>query len=513
MDRGENKMSSDFKKTLLFQHLFYQVPLNQLVLKRMKSIHLEYGDPVYFYDKKKPIKKGMIPDETKTLILSMDYNKDIQNGSIPESVKTILFEGGFYAEHASECDGFNQSIDDETLPKKLEVLKFMGGKFNQILYEGIFPNTLRELELSNFYNLPIREGVLPESLVKLRINSDYPHSLKGILPKSLKVLILKGNFRVKQFESGEIPEGIEKLTISLHRNNHQPIPDDLIPRSVKTLHLENVNRHNWKDGFFPEGLELLSLRDWARDGEPLFEFKGDILPSTLKDLYMKVIGPMHFEENCIPDGLNKFHLYCHSEMTGFQRILPDSVEMLEMEMVEQRVTTEEVEFRYPASLKELSISGFYKVLGHLPNTIERLIFKNTHEEIENGYIPESVIYLKLIFVPGWEMDMTPPFLEYLETDGMHYVINRETIPKTLNLMLKKGSEKTYIYIGRFGFIRQRNEFHEAYERIIENTEETWDRKHFSDELFEKMRNPENLVKWMEKGYTMDQALEWMGYSV
>lgn len=506
-------MSSDFQKTILFQHLFYQVPLNKLVLKRMKTINLEYGDPLYTYpNSKRPVKKGMIPDGTKTLIFDMDFNKDIQNGSIPESVKTIMFEGGFYAEHASECDGFNQPIDDKTFPKKLEVLKFMGGKFNQILYEGVFPNTLRELELSNFFKLPILKGVLPESLIKLRINSDYEHSLKGILPMGLKVLILKGNFLFKQFESGEIPEGIEKLTISLHRSNHRLIPDDFIPRSVKVLHLENVNRRYWKNGFFPEGLELLSLRDWARDGEPLFEFKGDILPSTLKDLYMKVIGSMHFEENCIPDGLKKFHLYCHSEITGYQRILPDSVEMLEMEIVEQRVA-EDVFFRYPASLKELSISGFHKVLGHLPNTIEKFILKNTHEEIEKGYIPESVRYLKLIFVPGWEMDMTPPFLEYLETDGMHYAINRETIPKTLNLMLKKGSEKTYVYIGRFGFIKGRNEFHEAYERIVENTEETWDRKHFTDELFEKMRNPENLVKWMEKGYTMDQALEFMGFSV
>jgi hypothetical protein len=504
-------MSSDFQKTILFQHLFYQVPLNDLVLKRMDTIDSKYGTPVYTYpNSKRPVKKGMIPKDTKTLIFDMDFNKDIQNGSIPESVKTIMFEGGYYAEHASECDGFNQSIDDETFPKKLEVLKFMGGKFNQFLYEGIFPNTLRELELSNFFKLPITKGVLPESLVKLRINSDYEHSLKGILPKSLKVLILKGNFRNKQFESGEIPEGIEKLTISMHRANHQPIPDDLIPKSVKVLHLDNVNRLYWKDGFFPEGLEMLNLRDWAREEDGVFEFKGDILPSTLKDLYMKVIGAVNFEENCIPDGLKKFHLYCHSEIRGYQRILPNSVEVLEMEIMGIIVKEE---FRYPTSLRELSITGFYKNLNHLPNTIEKLILKNTSYGMEKGYIPESVRYLKMIFVPGWEMDMTPSSLEYLETDGMNYAIHRDRIPKTLNLILKKGGENTNVYIGRFGFIKNRNEFFEAYERIIENEMEGFIQKSFSDELLEKMRNPDNLVKWMEKGYSMDEALGLMGFSV
>lgn len=504
-------MSSDLQKTILFQHLFYQVPLDKLVLNRMDTIDLKYGEPVYSYSNwKRPVKKGMIPDDTKTLIFDMYFNKDIQNGSIPESVKTILFEGSFYTEHASNCYGFDQPIDDETFPKKLEVLKFMGGKFNQFLYEGIFPNTLRELELSNFFKLPIQKGVLPESLVKFRINSDYEHSLKGILPESLKVLILKGNLRNKEFENGEIPEGIEKLTISLHRNNNQLIPDDLIPRSVKILNLENVNRRYWKNGFFPEGLELLNLRDWVRDGEPLFEFKGDILPSTLKDLYMKVIGSVHFEENCIPDGLKKFHLYCHSEITGYGRILPNSVEVLEMEIMGIIVKEE---FRYPTSLRELSITGFYKNLNHLPNTIEKLILKNTSYGMEKGYIPESVRYLKMIFVPDWEMDMTPSSLEYLETDGMNYAIHRETIPKTLNLMLKKGNDKINVYIGRFAFIKNRYEFQEAYEKIIENEEEIWSQKDFSDELLEKMRSPENLTKWIEKGYSMDEALSLMGFVI
>jgi hypothetical protein len=255
---------------------------------------------------------------------------------------------------------------------------------------------------------------------------------------------------------------------------------------------------------------MLNLRDWAREEDGVFEFKGDILPSTLKDLYMKVIGAVNFEENCIPDGLKKFHLYCHSEIRGYQRILPNSVEVLEMEIMGIIVKEE---FRYPTSLRELSITGFYKNLNHLPNTIEKLILKNTSYGMEKGYIPESVRYLKMIFVPGWEMDMTPSSLEYLETDGMNYAIHRDRIPKTLNLILKKGGENTNVYIGRFGFIKNRNEFFEAYERIIENEMEGFIQKSFSDELLEKMRNPDNLVKWMEKGYSMDEALGLMGFSV
>jgi hypothetical protein len=347
--------------------------------------------------------------------------------------------------------------------------------------------------------------------MKLSINSDYEHSLKGILPKSLKVLKLNGKFRYKQFENEEIPEGIEKLTIFLHRQNTQLIPDNLIPRSVKFLHLENVNRRYWKNGFFPEGLEILVLRDWSREGDGIFEFKEDILPSTLKDLDIKVIGSLHFEENCLPYGLKKFHLYCHSEITGFQRILPDSVEVLDMEMVEDRLL-EEVDFRYPTSLRKLSVSGFYKILGNLPNTIEKFVLKNTTLGIEKGYLPESVRYLKLIYVPDWELDIIPPYLEYLETDGMHYSINRDKIPKILNLMLKKQGNHTNVYIGKFGFIENRNEFNEAYERIIENQEESWKKKSFSDELLEKMRSPEKLIKWMERGYSMDDSLVMIGYS-
>ncbi len=498
---------SDFQKTLLFQHLFYKVSLNELVKKKNEGL-LE--EPVYFYKTpKKVVKKGMILDGTKTLIFDSDFNKDIENGSIPESVKTIIFESSFYNGNPQDAYGFHKPIDEDTLPKKLEVLH-LGTRFDHILMEGILPNTLRELELSDCFQQRLFKGVLPESLEKLRIQSDYPYSLKGVLPKSLKILIFKGNVRSRRFESGEIPEGIEKLKIHLHRNYAEEIPFDLIPKSVKILDLENVNRIYWRSGFFPEGIETLRLADWLREVHQVFEFKKDILPSTLKDFYMKVIGTVRFEENAIPDGVKKVSFYCHRDIHEYQRIFPDSVENLEMIMHEEREMSD-VPFRYPSSLKELSISGFYKHLGELPNTIEKLTMSNIHEEIKKDYIPESVKYLQLKFVSGWNIDNLPPHLEYLETDGIEYGIDREKIPKTLNLIIKNGSNKTRIYIGRFGFERNRNEFYDAYKKIIQNEEESWKKQIFHEEFLEKMRRPENLIKWIERGYDMDESLTLMGF--
>ncbi len=499
---------SDFQKTLLFQHLFYQVPLNKLVLKRDTSI-LE--EPVYFYKTpKKVVKKGMISDATKTLIFDSDFNKDIENGSIPDSVKTIIFESSFYNGNPQDAYGFHKPIDEDTLPKKLEVLH-LGTRFDHILMDGVLPNTLRELELSDCFQQRLFKGVLPESLEKLRIQSDYSYSLMGVLPKSLKILIFKGNVRSRRFESGEIPEGIEKLKIHLHRSYEVELPFDLIPKSVKILDLENVNRTYWRSGFFPEGIETLRLADWLRNNV-VFEFKKDILPSTLRDFYMKVIGTVRFEENAIPDGVKKVSFYCHRDIYEYQRIFPDSVENLEMIMHEEREMSD-IPFCYPSSLKELSISGFYKHLGELPNTIEKLILNNVDNEIKKDYIPESVKYLKLKFVSGWNIDYLPSYVEYLETDGMEYGIDRERIPKTLNLIIKNGSHNTRIYIGRFGFERIRNEFYDSYKKIIQNEEDSWKNKIFHDELLEKMRRPENLMKWIERGYNMEDGLAFMGYTL
>lgn len=476
---------SDFKKTLLFQHLFYQISVNELVIKKNTSILKE---PIFGYNNKKPVKNGMIPNDTETLIFYDDFNKDIEDGSIPESVKTIIFEGVFDTNQLYGS-GFNQPIVEDTLPKKLEVL-CMGARFDHILMKGVFPNTLRELELSFSFQQQLLNGVLPESLEKLCIQSNYQHSLKGVLPKNLKILIFKGNIMSRMFESREIPEGIEQLKIHLHQAYPQEIPFDLIPKSVKILDLANVNRMYWRAGFFPEGIERLRLSDRVRHGNPIFNFRMNILPSTLKDLYLKVIGTVSFEENAIPD----------------------SIEKLEIHMDENREMSD-VPFYFPTSLKELSINGFHKCLGKLPNTIEKLIMSDIHEEIKKDYIPNSVKYLKMVYVPNWNIEYLPPFLEYLETEGMDYGLDRDLIPKSLNLAIKKRIDNTKIYIGKFGFERNRNEFHDANQRIIENEEESWKSKIFHDELLEKMRRPENLMKWIERGYNMEDGLAFMGYTL
>ena len=77
-----------------------------------------------------------------------------------------------------------------------------------------FPKNLQILRLSYKFNHPIKKGDLP-NLHTLEFSGIFNHSLDGILPKTLKELILNVTFN---HPLNDIPS-LDKLTLS-HKYKH-----------------------------------------------------------------------------------------------------------------------------------------------------------------------------------------------------------------------------------------------------------------------------------------------------
>ncbi|EGC30963.1 hypothetical protein DICPUDRAFT_83124 [Dictyostelium purpureum] len=181
---------------------------------------------------------------TSLKLAYMEYNVPIKPGMIP-----IFPENGLTKLYIT--NSFNQPIIQNVLPKTLKELK-IGTSFTQELYFESIPDSVTFLTLDcPYYNHQFAPGILPRNLIKLKIGNNVP-LLPGSLPESLTYLKLCCDF-------------------------NQPITANLLPKNLKKISFgsrfqkERLARGHWKISislsFFPRSipdqvsLNFLSLVD------------------------------------------------------------------------------------------------------------------------------------------------------------------------------------------------------------------------------------------------------------
>lgn len=183
--------------------------------------------------------KDALPLSLEKLNLGKYYDQVITEGILPPFLTELHFD-----------PTYSQKIDTSLLPVTLISLKLgtsfhpipnkdrlpclkylhLGDSFDQVIDKNIFPDTLKEINFGKNYNQPIFPDVLPNSIIILHFYKKFNYSLDGLLPTSLKCLIIKNktySHKIKQW-----PTQLNILKINLEYQNIK-----LLPISIKALHI------------------------------------------------------------------------------------------------------------------------------------------------------------------------------------------------------------------------------------------------------------------------------------
>lgn len=202
-----------------------------------------YDNNIFFWDRYNAPNIGDIPEKTKVLIFNNNFNNKLLRYTIPSSVKFIYFG-----------HNFNDDINDNVIPYGVEYLYF-SHNYNKLI-TGIIPNSVKYLIIEG--NININVGDIPNSVEYLKINyrnniqnNALPLSIKyldisifspinnNILPNSILYLDIKlKSYRLTQDLTDIIPPNVIELIVnnSLSRTIVKNVPD-----SVKYLTINYLN--------------------------------------------------------------------------------------------------------------------------------------------------------------------------------------------------------------------------------------------------------------------------------
>ncbi len=189
-------------------------------------LKLKYEDKqkvkIMLIDKNEIGKIKKFPPHLKELHFDNNFNQILSEGLLPESLSYITFG------HA-----FNHPLKNGVLPSSLLELTF-DKMFDQKLQVGSLPGSLLYLRFGYFYDQPLDKGVLPSSLLNLTFGAQFNQKLNiGALPASLLDLTFGSSFD-QEFKIGVLPSSLLHITFGFAFN--QPLSAiDILPSSL--LHL------------------------------------------------------------------------------------------------------------------------------------------------------------------------------------------------------------------------------------------------------------------------------------
>ena len=158
---------------------------------------------------------------------------------------------GYTITHISLKYDFDYPLDTGVLPDSLVDLK-MSLYFNQPLTRGMFPNNLRRLEFGWEFNQPLTKYIFPSNLTHLTFSSDFNQPIHpGVLPEGLTHLTFDTDFN-QPIHPGVLPEGLTHLTFGSGFN--QPIHPGVLPEGLTHLTFGSGFNQPIHPGVLPEGL-------------------------------------------------------------------------------------------------------------------------------------------------------------------------------------------------------------------------------------------------------------------
>jgi len=404
-----------------------QVQAIKIIHAKEKVIIDNLNDNITFIDSihERKIQIINLPNKLKKLCITS--SELIHNIELPPNLETLIcydfdnkkikinFPKNLIKLVCKSCKFEN--FDISFLPNSLKYLD-LGYSFNQpinnlqhqngaIEHICALPPNITHLILGENFNQPITK--LPNTLTHLIFGKKYLNykynytkcnfnqNINGILPNSLKCLVLGSSFNQEIFK---LPPNLKYLVLGGY--NHET-KKDLLPKSLKYLTFGYEFNKVLVPGILPESLELLKFDTPYNE-----KINKNVLPQSLKKLYFG----NHFSqdlEGVLSNDLQEIILgsfYNHS-INNF----PDSLKHMRLDSFYGK----EIE-KLPENLEHLVLGSFYnnrisfnsklkileigssmlKTLHHdLPKSLNRIVVTNYKGSIND--IPkhcQKLIYFK-----------------------------------------------------------------------------------------------------------------------
>ncbi|KAM9986405.1 hypothetical protein ACTFIY_010827 [Dictyostelium cf. discoideum] len=355
-----NKVKSISIKTYLQQNLNYQF-FN--LFPNLVSINL--GDCL----NQIIIKPGVLPKQLKHLKLNYYYNEAITENQFPMGLQVLEFG-----------NSFDQPIDN--LPNSLTTIKFPNDSFfKKRINSNNLPKSLTKLNLSKSYDSSLIDGVLPNSILKLKI-SNYTN--KSILHTRLEFKIFEkdGNISLNNQLSkfinnlSIIPPSVTKLSIFYGY-------EQVIPYQIKSMHLE-FSRNNQYDHYYKQLLNNpYGGGGGGGDGNGNGNGDGD---GDGGDNKIKSLNIISLLEN------KPLDIYYGNNFNCFNGLINLNLSNFEYNSFKKPIKR----FTSFKNLKCLSLGEFKSSLNQnpLPETLELLeLGKNFKQPINKKWLPPSIKYI------------------------------------------------------------------------------------------------------------------------
>ncbi|KAN0044741.1 hypothetical protein ACTA71_006264 [Dictyostelium dimigraforme] len=425
--------------------------------------------------------KGVLPDSLLKVVFNLDHSIDniFENETLPKSLDSIVFGHEFNVEFTS-LDFFPPNIKSLHIPHHYNK-KFTANSFPSTIEKlflhslkhcfsndliGIFKNGLKELTIVKFdknenpyikgmfpeglqilnINSPIYQGLLPNSLKELVLSSTNQTDLTvGNLPQSLKKLEI--NTYVKNLTIGSLPDSIEELIIG-ELVSSQSISRQLLPKSLRKLTLQKKILTKIDEYSFPENLESLIL-------ENLNQLNNLDLTKMKSLVQLKILNDPIFmsDTQTIPSIKLPPCLVYFKYVSLFSNNYTFNSQNPESDSIENRNLSIDSIFNYDQenvnnnnniSLKKLIWdSNILLLKGDIPPTVEYLRLGKNYEScrfISEGCIPSSVktLVFKGFSPSSLKIPSSITNLSLLSTSDLYTIDSKNSI-ETLNL-----SYTTYI---------------------------------------------------------------------
>ncbi|KAM9972424.1 hypothetical protein ACTFIW_007484 [Dictyostelium discoideum] len=193
-------------------------------------------------------------------------------------------------------DGFNNriTIENFSIFSNLVNLEF-GEKFNEIINDGVLPNTLLRIKFNYLFNQLVNKNNLPNSLESISFGNCFNRDINN-LPDSIKVLKLP---EVSEFSqiiiSKKLPKSLTYLSLPSTFNDSNLI-DGMLPNSIKKLKSSNI-------------VNLSSIKNKQSNYLKLkvFEPNGNLMSNTE---FLKFLKFSHFESITTYDFSNHVENIC-----------------------------------------------------------------------------------------------------------------------------------------------------------------------------------------------------------
>ncbi len=227
---------------------------------------------LFYYPTRKQREKGVHPMPKKHFIVTFSHIIGVKDNTF-----TLLSTHFLEAIRVLEFDeSFNSPIQNYVWPPHLEKLSFRNTSFNQPLTDVTLPNSLRILDLGDWFNESIDRFELPNQLEELHLGVRFTRSIARIkLTDSLRIFYLGRWYYYSRDQLLSWPTNLHKLTIG-------------------SLSLLSSNRKKIR---FPDSIRVLCFLSEMKSVENI------IWPPFLEELYFIREFDGHIDQTQLPPSL------------------------------------------------------------------------------------------------------------------------------------------------------------------------------------------------------------------